>query len=317
MTAMPLVSICVPTFNSAPYLREALDSLLAQSYPNCEIVVSDNASSDGTVEILREYAGTGKIRLLLNDVNVGAGGNFNRLVESAAGEFVAIYHADDRYEPTIVAESMALFMENATVGLVGTMATAMDETGKYLFTYSLPEGTVANSAGLFDFDSAMTAVLNTRRQKIFFVTPSIMVRREVYLRVGLFDQKTWSSTVDYEMWLRIAREHDLAVIARPLMHYRIHAAQGSELEVRKNAELPDSLAVISAYRHHIRSAAVGRLCRLAVDRTRIKTALKQNALGQFAKSSSTVESLETIRYRLCAMVIRTVNRLKLNLRIWP
>lgn len=317
MTALPLVSICVPTFNSAAYLREALDSLLAQSYPNCEFIVSDNASSDGTVEILREYAGTNGLRLLLNDVNVGAGGNFNRLVESAAGEFIAIYHADDRYEPTIVAESVAMFMENSTVGLVGTMATAMDGNGKYLFTYRLPEGSGADGVGLYDFDGAMTAVLNTRGQKIFFVTPSIMVRREVYRALGLFDQATWHSTVDYEMWLRIARAHHVAVIARPLMHYRIHSAQGSELEVRKNAELPDSLAVISAYRHHIRSAAVSRLCRLAVDRTRVKTALKQNAQGQFAKSSSTVESLETFRYSVCALVIRAVNCLQLNLRIWP
>jgi hypothetical protein len=119
------------------------------------------------------------------------------------------------------------------------------------------------------------------------------------------------------MWLRIARRYDVAVIDRPLMHYRIHAAQGSELEVRQNVDLPDNLAVIKAYRKHIKSAAVHRLCQKALDRTFVKTALKQNALGQFAKSSATVASLETCGYRFCAWGIRLANRLQLNLRIRP
>jgi glycosyltransferase involved in cell wall biosynthesis len=316
-SSQPLVSICIPTRNSARYIRETLDSLRVQTYPHCEIIVSDNASSDGTVALLEEYAEAYGIRVLLNDTDAGAGENFNRLIASATGDYVAIYHADDLYDPDIVAESVAVLQKHRTVGLVGTLAEAVDAGGMRLFDYRLPEGCTPSSDGCFDFDAALSAVLRTRKQEIFFVTPSIMVRREVYRAVGLFDQRSWRSSVDYEMWLRIACRYPVAVINRPLMHYRIHAAQGSELEVRKNSELPDILAVIAAYQRHLHTASVDRQCTATMDRIRVKTALKQNAVGQFAKSAATIEPLGTIRYRICACVIRCANALRLNMHLWP
>lgn len=313
----PLVSICIPTRNSIRYIRETLDSVRAQTYPNCEIIVSDNASGDGTVALLAEYAETHGIRVLLNDADVGAGENFNRLVASANGDYVAIYHADDVYDPDIVAASVAVLEKNRAVGLVGTLAEVVDADGCRLYDYCLPPGCAPSAEGCFDFDAAMSAVLRTRGREIFFVTPSIMVRREVHRAVGQFDQGKWRSSVDYEMWLRIARHCPVTVINRPLMRYRIHAAQGSELEVRKNSELPDILAVITAYRQHLCRASVIRQCAGAIDRTRVKTALKQNAVGQFAKSSATAGQVETIRYRICACAIRCANALCLNLHIRP
>jgi len=312
-----LVSICIPTYNSVRYIRETLDSLRAQTYAECEIIVSDNASDDGTAALLTEYAAAHGIRVLLNDTNVGAGGNFNRLVAAARGEYVAIYHADDRYDADIVAESVAVLQRHASVGLVGTLAEVVAADGRRLYDYCLPTGCTLPADGLYDFDAAMLAVLRTRQRQIFFVTPAIMVRREVYRAVGAFDQATWRSSVDYEMWLRIARLYPVAVLDRPLMHYRIHAAQGSELEVRKNVEIPDILAVVQHYRKHLHSASVDRLCTAFIDRIRLKTALKQNAVGQYAKSSATIASLATWRYRVCAAGVRTANLLRLNMHIWP
>lgn len=317
MSNRPLVSICIPTRNSARYLRETLDSVRAQTYPNCEIIVSDNASSDGTAALLGEYAETYGIRVLLNDTDAGAGENFNRLVTGARGDYVAIYHADDLYDPEIVAESVAVLEKNRSVGLVGTLAEAVDADGRRLYDYCLPSECMPSSDGCFDFDAALSAMLRTRGREIFFVTPSIMVRREVYQAVGLFDQITWHSSVDYEMWLRIARYYPVAVINRPLMHYRIHAAQGSELEVRKNSELPDILPVIAAYRQYLHRASVVKQCIATMDRIRVKTALKQNAVCRFVKSTATIEHLETIRYRICACVIRGANYLRLNMRLLP
>lgn len=313
----PLVSICIPTYNNIRYIAETLDSLRAQSYPECEILVSDNASDDGTAGFLKEYAEAYGITALLNDTNVGAGDNFNRLVAASNGDYLAIYHADDLYDVDIVAQSAAVLQRNASVGLVGTLAEAVDAAGVRLYDYRLPAGCPASSEGIFDFDAAMRAVLRTRNRQIFFVTPSIMVRREVYRTVGLFDQKTWHSSVDYEMWLRIARHYPVAVLNRHLMHYRIHTGQGSEMEVRRNVELPDILAVIQHYRRYLQSASVDRLCTVIIDRTRLKTALKQNAVGQYAKSSATVNSLETWRYRVCAGIIRGANILQVNMHIWP
>jgi glycosyltransferase involved in cell wall biosynthesis len=316
-TCQPLVSICIPTYNSVCYIRETLDSVRAQTYQHLEIIVSDNASNDGTAALLVEYAERYGIRVVLNDDNVGAGGNFNRLLSHANGEYVAIYHADDVYHSDIVGESVAVLQNHPAVGLVGTLAETIDTDGTRLFEYSLVDVDPTSVAGVFDFDAAFSAVLRTRKHEIFFVTPSIMVRRKAYDEVGSFDQKIWQSSVDYEMWLRIALRYQVAVLNRVLMCYRIHSGQGSELEVRKNVDLPDILAVLQAYQCHLQSESVKSLCCTTIDRIRIKTALKQNAVGQFTKSTATLEQVEKWRYRCCARGIRCVNSLRLNMHIRP
>jgi glycosyltransferase involved in cell wall biosynthesis len=313
----PLVTIGVPTYNSAAYLRESLDSILAQTYPNCEIIVSDNASQDGTVAILREYAGRSGIRLLLNSDNAGAGGNFNRMVEAARGEYVAIYHSDDTYRPTIVEESVRRLNADPAIGLVGTMADVIDSRGTIQYGYELHDAIRRLNRQVFDFDDALLGVLTGSRNKIFFVTPSIMVRRKAYQELGLFDQPTYSSSVDTEMWLRIATRYRVAILDKRLMSYRVHETQGSQLEVRKNVQIPDIFKVITDYRHHISRRDLNAYCGRALDRTLLKTALKQNCIRQFGTSSMTLAGIRTPFYRLCRLFLAMANGLHINLKVWP
>ncbi len=316
-TAGPLVTIGVPTYNSARYLRESLDSILAQTYPNWEIIVSDNASQDGTVAILREYAERHRIRLLLNKGNVGAGGNFNRLINEAHGEYVAIYHSDDLYLPTIVEESVRVMEENPEVGLVSTLAHAIDGDGRRLFTYELTGMPQRDPRGVYGLDEALMGVLAGRKNRLFFVTPSVMVRTSVYRELGGFDQPAFSSSCDTEMWLRIAAKYRVAILGEVLMSYRIHANQGSEMEVRKNFLLPDICKVINYYLPLVADAEVAAFCRRALDRTTLKTALKQNCVGEFAMSSATLANIADARYRLVGRLVRVANALRLNLHVWP
>lgn len=99
----PLVSIGLPTYNGARFLREALDSLIAQDYPNLEIVVSDNASTDATHDIVREFASRdSRIRVIRHDANIGAPANFNLVFREAAGSFFMWAADDDRWAPSYV-----------------------------------------------------------------------------------------------------------------------------------------------------------------------------------------------------------------------
>src|SRR5436309_516341 len=95
-----LVSVIVPVYNGARYLRECLDSLLHQTYAEFEIIVADDASTDDTPAIIASYGD--RVRSLRQAVNVGIYANANAGIELARGEFVAIYHADDVYDPRIV-----------------------------------------------------------------------------------------------------------------------------------------------------------------------------------------------------------------------
>lgn len=100
---MPRVTLAVPTCNVARYLPLALDSLLAQDFPDYELVISDNASTDGTWEICEQYAAKDdRIRLYRNETNIGLSGNFARLVALARGELFRFCAHDDLCAPSLL-----------------------------------------------------------------------------------------------------------------------------------------------------------------------------------------------------------------------
>lgn len=313
----PFVSICVPTCNSARFLREALDSILAQTWSNREVIVADNASQDGTVAILREYEAACGIRLILNERNIGAGANFNLLIEQSQGKFIAIYHSDDVYSPTIVEESVAAFSANPHVGLVSTMASVIDAAGNDLYDYELPDELFSLNRDVYDFHDAVMGSLTGGRNRILFVTPSVMVRADIYRECGFFDQSAYSSCCDTEMWLRIARSYNVAVIGRKLMKYRIHQNQGSELEVRRHIGVPDIYKVIAEYSNFLNSDALKEKCAAFLAWVIFKTALKQNCKGLFEESSETLRKMPGGRYRFLRHALAVANKVRLNIHIWP
>lgn len=314
---MPLVSICVPTWNSASYLRESLDSILAQDYPNIEVIVSDNDSQDDTLAILAEYEQAGRIRLHRNQQNIGAGANFNLLVGLARGEFVAIYHSDDIYDSDIVSASVEFLQSHPEAGLVGTMARVISSDGSFRYNYRLPEPLVRLSRTIFTRDEAILGTTLLSGDRIFLVTPSVMVRRSAYDEFGAFDQATYAAAVDYEMWLRIAASYRIGVIDRPLMRYRIHDKQGSQDEVRTNIRIPDSAKLIEAYLSRVTDPLVAKACSRYLDRTLFKTALKQNDAGSFEQSSKTIALLQNVLYLPAVALLTFVNRLGIRLGIRP
>ena len=114
----PLVSVCIPAYNAGQTIGKTLDSIINQNYPNFEIIVSDNHSTDNTAEIVNQYQKC-KVKYFLNPVrpdnliNTSAVvSNFNYAISLAKGEFIAIYHADDIYLPTIIEQQVLFFQEN-------------------------------------------------------------------------------------------------------------------------------------------------------------------------------------------------------------
>lgn len=316
VNAEPLVSICIPTYNSARYLRQSLDSVVAQTYRTVEVIIADNASTDETVAIAREYAKKYGFRVVESNTNLGPLNNWNRLVALAQGKYVAIYHSDDVYDSTIVAESVQVLERNQEVGLVGTLAQAIDATGKYLFAFELPAIVRQSKSNSFDFDEVLVAILSSGKNKIFLFTPSIMARRDVFLEAGWFDEEKYRSSGDYEMWLRIARRHRVAVIDRALMLNRIHPMQGSEKERQKRLELADIVPVIAEYGNYAHDKRVQRQCGYYVARGCLAVAVKQNQSGRFEASNFTAQKVRNGIYRLAAQFVIVVNGLKLRLPRW-
>ena len=129
MSNSPLVCICVPTYNVESTVSETILSILAQTYTNIVIHISDNASTDNTLSII-EALNDPRIIIHRNETNVGGEGNFTRCIQLATGKYTAIFHADDVYSQDMVAKQVAYLELNADIGGVFTAANTIDECGQ-------------------------------------------------------------------------------------------------------------------------------------------------------------------------------------------
>lgn len=133
MCAEPLVSIGMPVFNGELYIEEALNSILAQTYVNFELIISDNASTDRTANICREYAARDqRIRYYRNETNMGCGPNQNLVAELSCGEYFMWAHHDDVRAPQCIERCVDILEKNSSIVLCYTYIRDIDETGQPL-----------------------------------------------------------------------------------------------------------------------------------------------------------------------------------------
>jgi len=240
--ALPLVCICIPTYNAADTVGETLKSILAQTYPNLVVHVSDNASTDETLSVIESIADS-RVTIHRYAENIGGEGNFNRCIQLAEGEYTALFHADDIYEPDMVAKQVAFLDSNPEAGAVFTEASLIDETGNSIGELRLPKGIMAQRS-LYDFRTVFKAVL---RHSNFFICPSVMVRTKVYQQeIKYWRGELFKSSADLDLWLRILQRHLIGYLSEPLLRYRISHNQWSA-KVRLGTARADFFLVTDHY----------------------------------------------------------------------
>ena len=130
MSDSPLVTIGLPVYDSKRYVEQSLDSLLAQTYSDFVLVISDNASKDGTADICQRYAAAdSRIRYYRNDVNIGNPRNFNRVAELTTTKYLKWSTADDYWEPTFLERAMEIMEGDPSIALCYPQAYLVDATG--------------------------------------------------------------------------------------------------------------------------------------------------------------------------------------------
>jgi glycosyltransferase involved in cell wall biosynthesis len=118
VTQSPLVTIGLPVYNSEQYLQHSLNTLLSQTYSDFTLIISDNASTDGTADICRRCAASdSRVQYFRNDVNVGNPGNFNRVFQRSTTKYLKWSTADDFWEPTFLEKAMAVMEADETIAL--------------------------------------------------------------------------------------------------------------------------------------------------------------------------------------------------------
>ena len=208
----PRVSVVIPTFNSAPFVRATVESILEQTYTDLELVVVDDGSTDGTDEIVASYAGDARLRLH-RQANLGHlmrwEASNNRTWTLARGELVARLDGDDVAAPERLARQVAAFDADPRIGLVHTAGTGIDAAGRPLGPmFALPLS--------YDTRSQLRTVLAAN----VVAHPTVMVRRALLAEVEAY-AGGWAS--DYDLWLRLARATRFRFLPEALVAYRVHA----------------------------------------------------------------------------------------------
>ena len=240
--SLPLVSVCIPTYNDARFLPQTLASVVAQSYPHIEIVVGDDASTDDTGRVVAQFPDA-RIRYHRNERNLGQFKNVNACIERSSGEVVAVYHSDDVYDATIVEEEVAFLRANPEAGAVFALDRWIDATGRVIGQTRLPAG-VPDSACL---TMAQVLPVLLRQRNRLLRGPTFMARRTTFEAVGLFEPDTYPIANDLEYWLRILTRFPVGIIRRHLMSYRQDPSQVSSLYNRFRTEEEDFFAVVDRY----------------------------------------------------------------------
>jgi glycosyltransferase involved in cell wall biosynthesis len=201
------VSVLIPCYNAEPFLGEAIESVLSQSFPPEEVIVIDDGSTDGSPSVASSF---GRRVRLISVTHAGAAGARNAGLLAAQEEFVAWLDADDVWAPHKL-EYQLPKMEDARVGLVYSqiqhiMTNTKDDDA---WPTDLPHGNIFERLYL---------------QRNFIATSSVVVRRRALIDAGGFDQSV-APAEDVDAWLRVALQWCVAAVPRVLSFYRKHTTQ--------------------------------------------------------------------------------------------
>lgn len=219
MSSRPLISIGIPTYNSAATIRNTIESILRQTYTNLEINVVDDKSKDNTLEIVKQIqneclqSGDRRIRIYENEKNLGMSGNWTKCLSVARGEFVKLICADDMMDEEALEKEIKAMEEHPSVNLVESDTRLVDITGKT--TGRFPR---YRKSGVVDGKKvARTSIIWNN----FFGAPvNNLIRKSVLEKVGYFDS-AFVYILDFEMWMRIACEGDIYIIHEMLNSFTV------------------------------------------------------------------------------------------------
>jgi glycosyltransferase involved in cell wall biosynthesis len=243
LTSESLVSVIMAAYNAAPYIKEALDSVLAQTYTRYEIIVVNDGSPD-TAELEKALEPYRNRIVYLKQENRGVSAARNAGLRMAQGEFVSMLDPDDRWEPEYLEAQLAVMIENQ--GLTALYPDAVvfgdvPEAGKTLMEKQPSTGEVTFEA------------LLTRRCT---VANYVIARREAVLQAGGFDECLRRSE-DFDLWLRMLLNGGrFAYQRRVLAHYRVHRGSLSSDQVQLTSDtlrVFDKLALMPSLTHEERN----------------------------------------------------------------
>ena len=183
---MPLVSIITPSYNQAAYLEQTIQSVLQQDYPHIEYILVDGGSTDGSLEIIHNYAD--QFAYWVSEPDSGQAEAINKGFSHARGEIVAWLNSDDLYLPGAISQAVAALQADPQLGMVYADAITIDASGQVLTELKFAD------YGLLD-------LMGFR----IICQPAVFMRRTTLEKAGILDT-TYHFLLDHHLWLRLAQQ---------------------------------------------------------------------------------------------------------------
>lgn len=254
---MTAVSVVVPTYNNAAHVGATVESVLAQTFPDFELVISDHSSDDRTWEIVQQYAADPRVQLHRIDRGGGASRNWNHATGLATAELLKLVCGDDVLEPNCLERQVSAFSEAGDgVAMVASRRQVVDATGRAIMRSR-------GLAALSGRTSAADAVRQTVRAgtNIFGEPACVMVRRDALAAAGGWDGRD-GYVIDLRTYLRVLERGDLVAIPQSLASFRVSRDQWSVRLQREQSRQVETLLEEVAERWpgliHDRDLARGR-----------------------------------------------------------
>lgn len=211
----PLVSVCIGAYNRKETIRECVDSVLAQTWENKEVVVVDDASTDGTREVLQEYGE--RIHLICRDSNSGiCPVTRNQAARASKGKYVAFLDSDDVWYPEKLEKQVGFLEANPDIPLCHTLCNVIDRDSKVVGVRQ-PLETIPKTGWIFD----------RLLDHCWITISTVMVRRSLFSEIGRFNEGEPYGKLgeDHEFFLRVAKKHPIGLVEEILAGFR-KAGQG-------------------------------------------------------------------------------------------
>lgn len=200
---LPLVSIVTPSYNQAQFLEATIQSVLSQDYPHLEYIIVDGGSTDGSLEIIRNYAD--RLAWWVSEPDRGQTDAINKGFARARGEIFAWLNSDDTYEPGAVRAAVEFLMTHPEVGMVYGDANFIDEAGRVIGK----------------FNARQTDYRRLRRGYVHIPQQAAFFRASLWREVGPLDPSFYFA-MDYDLWVRIAARAPIVYVPRTWANFRLH-----------------------------------------------------------------------------------------------
>lgn len=221
MEKTPQISVIMPVYNAAPYLAEAIESVLSQTFTDFEFLIHDDGSTDGSADILHTYAAQDARIILSTGANKGVSAARNILQNKARGEFFAVMDADDICLPDRFEKQVAYLDAHPDCVVLGARELTIDHKGRPIIALNIP---LTHE----EIDSYNLRGLTSIRH------PTAMMRRSAVLKCGGYDE-SYKAAGDQELWLRMGEIGRLANLPDVVLKYRVHdsSISGSKPDLQR------------------------------------------------------------------------------------